>query len=52
VTCFFFSLMLTALGAVGITLFVKLSLLVNFSYDCGLVIANVEHHVTTSWREP
>jgi hypothetical protein len=44
--------MLTALGVVGVTLFVKLPLLVSFSRDYGLVIAGVEHHVATSWQEP
>jgi hypothetical protein len=46
---FFFSLMLTAFGAVGIMLFAKLPLLVSFSHDYGLVIADVEHHVAMSW---
>jgi hypothetical protein len=49
---FFFSLMLTAFNVVGVTLFAKLPLLVSFSYDCGLVIADGEHHVATSWWEP
>jgi hypothetical protein len=44
--------MLTAFGAVSITLFAKLPLLISFSHDCGLVIADVEHHVATSWWEP
>jgi hypothetical protein len=44
--------MLMAFGAVGVTLFVKLPLLISFSHDCGLVIADVEHHVTTSWWKP
>jgi hypothetical protein len=30
----------------------KLPLLVGFSRDCRLVIADVEHHVTMSWWEP
>jgi hypothetical protein len=47
--CFFFGIMLTAFGAIGVTLFAKLLLLVSFSHDCGLVIADVEHHVATSW---
>jgi hypothetical protein len=40
------------MGAIGVTLFVKLPLLVSFSRDCGLVIVDVEHHVTMSWWEP
>jgi hypothetical protein len=44
--------MLTVLGTVGVTLFAKLPLLVSFSCDCGLVIADVEHHVAMSWWEP
>jgi hypothetical protein len=44
--------LMMAFGMVGITLFAKLPLLVNFSHDCGLVIADVEHHVATSWWEP
>jgi hypothetical protein len=44
--------MLTVFGAVGITLFVKLPLLISFSRDYGLIIADVEHHVATSWWEP
>jgi hypothetical protein len=31
---------------------VKLPLIVSFSHDCGLVIADVEHHVATSWWKP
>jgi hypothetical protein len=34
---------------VGIMLFTKLSLLVSFSHDCGLIIADIEHHVAMSW---
>jgi hypothetical protein len=49
---FFFCLQATVFGAVGVTLFAKLPLLVSFSNDCGLVIADVEHQVTTSWWEP
>jgi hypothetical protein len=41
-----------AFDTVGVTLFVKLPLLVSFSHDCGLVIANVEHHVAMSRWEP
>jgi hypothetical protein len=41
-----------AFGAVGVTLFVKLPLLVSFSHDCGLIIADVEHYVTMSRWEP
>jgi hypothetical protein len=52
-TCFFFfGLMLTAFDAVSVMLFVKLPLLVSFSHDYGLVTADVEHHVATSWWEP
>jgi hypothetical protein len=49
---FFFSFMLLACSAFNITLFVKLPLLVGFSRDYGLVIADVEHRVATSWWEP
>jgi hypothetical protein len=42
----------TAFGAIGVTLFVKLPLLVSFSRDCGLIITDVEHHFATSWQEP
>jgi hypothetical protein len=49
---FFFSLLMTAFGTVGITLFAKLPLLVSFSHDYGLVIANIEHHVAMSWWQP
>jgi hypothetical protein len=48
-TCFFFCLMLTTFGAVNVTLFAKLPLLVIFSHDYGLVIADIEHHVTMPW---
>jgi hypothetical protein len=41
-----------AFGMAGVTQFAKLPLLVGFSLDCGLIIANVEHHVATSWWEP
>jgi hypothetical protein len=42
---------MAAFGAIGVTLFVKLPLLVSFSRDWWLVIANVEHHVTTpGWK--
>jgi hypothetical protein len=44
--------MLTAFGIVSITLLAKLPLLISFSHDKRLVIANVEHHVTMSWWEP
>jgi hypothetical protein len=44
--------MLKAFGAVGVTLFVKLPLLISFSYDYGLIIADVEHYITTSQWEP
>jgi hypothetical protein len=44
--------MVTASGAVGITLFAKLPLFVSFSCDRGLVIVDVEHHVAMSWWEP
>jgi hypothetical protein len=40
--------MMMAFGAIGVTLFTKLPLLVGFSHDYGLVIIDVEHHVTTS----
>jgi hypothetical protein len=43
---------MTAFGVVGVTLFAKLPLLVSFTHDCGLIIANIEHHVTMSWWEP
>jgi hypothetical protein len=49
---FFFSLPVTAFGVAGVTQFAKLSLLVGFSLDCGLVIADVEHHVAMSRWEP
>jgi hypothetical protein len=49
---FFFCLQATAFGAVDVTLFAKQPLLVSFSHDYGLVIADVEHHVTTSRWEP
>jgi hypothetical protein len=49
---FFFCLQATAFDAAGVTLFAKLPLLVSFSHESGLVIADVEHHVTTSWWEP
>jgi hypothetical protein len=45
---FFFSLPVTAFDAAGVTQFAKLLLLIGFSLDYGLVIADVEHHVTTS----
>jgi hypothetical protein len=41
-----------AFGVVGVTLFVKLPLLISFSHDCGLVIADVEHDVAASRWEP
>jgi hypothetical protein len=47
-TLFFFNLLVTAFGAAGVAQLVKLSLLVGFSLDYGLIIADVEHHVTTS----
>jgi hypothetical protein len=43
--------MMTAFGAVGVMLFAKLLLLVSFSHDCGLVIANIEHHVSVGTLE-
>jgi hypothetical protein len=49
---FFFSLLAMAFGATDVTLFAKLMLLVSFSLDYGLVIADVEHHVATSRWEP
>jgi hypothetical protein len=49
---FFFCLQATAFGTVGVTLFAKLSLVVSFSHDYGLVIADVEHHGTAPWWEP
>jgi hypothetical protein len=49
---FFFSLLETAFGAADIAQFMKLLLLVGFSLDYGLIIADVEHHVTTSQWEP
>jgi hypothetical protein len=36
----------------GVTLFAKLPLLVSFSLDCRLVIADIEHHVAMSRWEP
>jgi hypothetical protein len=51
-TLFFFILLVTAFDTAGITQFVKLPLLVSFSLDYGLVIADVEHHVATSRWEP
>jgi hypothetical protein len=39
---------MTVFGAVSITLFAKLPLLISFSHDCWLVIPNVEHHVAMS----
>jgi hypothetical protein len=44
--------MLIVFGAVDVMLFVKLPLLISFSHDCRLVIADVEHHVATSWWKP
>jgi hypothetical protein len=50
VTCFFFfCLQATAFGTVGVTLFVKLPLLISFSDDYGLIITDVEHHGALSW---
>jgi hypothetical protein len=49
---FFFSLQATTFGVVSITLFVKLLLLVGFSCDYRLVIADIEHHVVMSRWEP
>jgi hypothetical protein len=37
---------------VSVMLFMKLPLLISFSHDCGLIIADVEHHVTMSRWEP
>jgi hypothetical protein len=45
---FFFSLLVTVFSVADVAQFTKLSLLVDFSLDYGLVIADVEHHVTTS----
>jgi hypothetical protein len=44
--------MLTVFGVVGVMLFVKLPLLVSFSHDYGLIIADIQHHVAMSWWEP
>jgi hypothetical protein len=45
---FFFSLPVTVFGVAGVAQFTKLSLLVGFFLDYGLIIADVEHHVSTS----
>jgi hypothetical protein len=41
-----------AFGAIGVTLFAELPLLVSFSRNWWLVIADVEHRVATSGWKP
>jgi hypothetical protein len=43
---------MTAFGVIGVTLFAKMPLLVSFSRDWWLVIADVEHYVATSGWKP
>jgi hypothetical protein len=49
-TCFFFcSLECAALSAAGVAEFTHYALVVSLSFNKGLVIADVEHHVATPW---